>query len=240
MFDELLASRPRRQRPLGGTIASVTGHAALILLAVQATASTREASARPEQPPDVIYQRLADDDPSPTARGPASRPAAGRPTVPSMPREPFQSPVEIPVGLPPIDPAAPVVDALDFRASSGSTGVAGNGDANVSGGAGAGGAFLPGAVERPALLAPGSPPPRYPEPLRRAAVGGRVVVRFVIDTLGRAEMGTVRVLDSDHELFARAVRAILPAYRFIPAETGGRKVRMWVDMPFVFEMDGER
>jgi protein TonB len=130
-----------------------------------------------------------------------------------------------------------VVDASSFAAASGGSG--GPGAAPI-GASGAGGAYFAAAVERPAILALGAAPPRYPETLRRAGIGGRVLARFVVDTLGRAEMGTLRLIDSDHPLFDAAVRTALPAYRFLPAETGGRKVRMWVEMPFVFEMERDR
>jgi hypothetical protein len=33
------------------------------------------------------------------------------------------------------------------------------------------------------------------------------------------------------------VRAVLPSLRFTPAEIGGRKVRMLVDLPFEFRLN---
>jgi hypothetical protein len=32
------------------------------------------------------------------------------------------------------------------------------------------------------------------------------------------------------------VKAVLPRYRFIPAETGGRKVKQLVQLPFTFAL----
>ena len=49
-------------------------------------------------------------------------------------------------------------------------------------------------------------------------------------------MGSFKVLKSDHDLFTNAVRSVLPQYRFLPAETGGRKVKMYVQMPFKFNI----
>jgi protein TonB len=237
MFSELLASRPRRQRTLGGTIASVSGHAVLILLAVVASGRTRELSAPRDPPPDVIYSALPDDSRESRSSPSGPRRPTGETGAPSLPPRPEPWRVEIPTGLPAIDSGGPVVDASSFDAASGRSG---DPDVVPVGASGTGGVYLATAVERPAMLAPGSAPPRYPESLRRAGIGGRVLARFVVDTLGRAEMGTLRMIDSDHPLFDAAVRTALPAYRFLPAETGGRKVRMWVEMPFVFEMERDR
>ena len=76
--------------------------------------------------------------------------------------------------------------------------------------------------------------PRYPESLRAVGLGGRVLVQFTVDTTGRVDPQAVRVLESTHELFSRAVLEVLPRYRFVPAEVDGRRVRMVAQMPFEF------
>ena len=65
---------------------------------------------------------------------------------------------------------------------------------------------------------------------------GDVIVQFVIDTTGRADMKTFKVLKSDHELFTASVRQVLPSVRFFPAEIGGRKVKVIVQQPFEFKL----
>lgn len=89
-------------------------------------------------------------------------------------------------------------------------------------------------VEKPVQLAAGSPNPKYPPELKAANVSGVVLAQFVVDTLGRAEGSTFKVLKSDHELFTEAVKNVLPDLRFIPAEVGGRKVKQLVQQPFSF------
>jgi protein TonB len=106
---------------------------------------------------------------------------------------------------------------------------------NGGGGSEDGIPFAPG-VDKPALARAGNPSPRYPDVLRRANVTGEVVVQVVVDTTGLADMSTLRVLSSAHPLLTEAVRATFPRARFVPAETGGRKVRMWVVQSFVFEL----
>jgi protein TonB len=62
------------------------------------------------------------------------------------------------------------------------------------------------------------------------------MVQFTVDTLGRAELASFRVLRASHDGFGTAVRAALPRMRFLPAETGGRKVRMVVQQTFDFAL----
>jgi hypothetical protein len=55
-----------------------------------------------------------------------------------------------------------------------------------------------------------------------------------VDTLGRADMSTFKVLFSNRAEFSNAVRVALPGMGFAPAEVHNRKVRQLVQLPFVF------
>jgi protein TonB len=70
--------------------------------------------------------------------------------------------------------------------------------------------------------------------LKAGGIEGEVLAQFVVDTTGRAEAGTFKVLKSSHELFTVAVRNALPSMRFLTAEVGGRKVKQLVQQPFTF------
>lgn len=89
-------------------------------------------------------------------------------------------------------------------------------------------------VEKPAMAAPGSAQPRYPDILRSAGVEGEALVQFVVDEGGQADVNTFKVLRTTHELFAATVRNTLPNMRFIPAQVGGCKVKQLVQQPFAF------
>ena len=78
--------------------------------------------------------------------------------------------------------------------------------------------------------------PRFPEALRARGQGGRIVVQFVVDTLGRAEMNEFKIVDATDAQLADPVRAVLPRFRFTPGEAGGRKVRTMVALPFDFTL----
>jgi protein TonB len=63
-----------------------------------------------------------------------------------------------------------------------------------------------------------------------------VLAEFVVDTTGRAEMDTFRVLRSSDEQFTQSVRTAVAELIFTPAELKGRKVRQLVQYPFIFTM----
>jgi TonB family protein len=89
-------------------------------------------------------------------------------------------------------------------------------------------------VEKVVTQRPNSRAPAYPPELRARRISGEVLMQYVVDTLGRVEPGTIRVLRSSHPEFDRAVREALPFARFTPAENSGHKVRQLVQQPFVF------
>ncbi len=89
-------------------------------------------------------------------------------------------------------------------------------------------------VTKPVRHAPGSAAPRYPPALKAAGVDGEVLVQFVVDTLGAADLRSFRVLKASHGDFTESVKAALPEMKFVPAELRGRKVRQLVQQPFVF------
>lgn len=84
----------------------------------------------------------------------------------------------------------------------------------------------------PTLLA--GPTPVYPEALRRAGITGSVVVQAVIDTLGRAEPGSVTVIATPHLGFVAAARHYMLGAVFRPARVQGHPVRVLVQVPIAF------
>ena len=89
-------------------------------------------------------------------------------------------------------------------------------------------------VTKSVRQAPGTASPRYPVLLKSQGIQGEVLAAFVVDTFGRADLPSFKVLHSSHELFTAAVLTSLPDMRFIPAEIRGEKVRQLVQQPFVF------
>ena len=232
MLAQLIESRPARRRHPMLAALSVALHAGAIL-ALAASSGRSDPAPAPAHDPDerTIYQQVPDRRPtasSPGARCASCRPAPAPATLPPV--------LDVPVGIPEPGPA-PIVD-LDAIASDAARGLGGpvvTGSRSSSGDDGSG--ILDAAVvERPALAAPGNVPPRYPETLRAAGIEGSVLVELVIDTAGRIEPGSVRIVEATRPPFAAAVRAALDEYRFLPAEVGGRPVRVRVRLPFTFEL----
>jgi TonB family protein len=91
-------------------------------------------------------------------------------------------------------------------------------------------------VDKQARARPRGPSPQYPPDLRDQGVQGDVRILFVVDTLGNAEMCTVRVVASSHPVFTQAVLKVLPRMRFFPAEKNGRKVRQRLVLPMMFRI----
>jgi TonB family protein len=91
-------------------------------------------------------------------------------------------------------------------------------------------------VEKAAEPQPGNAPPRYPESLRSLRIEGEVVMRFIVDTLGVAERGSVIVLSASHPAFAQSVKDAIQRSRYFPALIGNRPVRQLVEQRFMFAL----
>lgn len=88
----------------------------------------------------------------------------------------------------------------------------------------------------------------YPERLQERRVIGNLLMQFIVDTTGRAEMETVKdlwpsskprltgELGGYYDSFRRAIVHALANATFEPARIGGCKVRQLVQMPFGFRM----
>jgi periplasmic protein TonB len=228
MLETLLESKPKGSRSTAGAIASVTTHTALMAAAVFATAQAR---VQPRAPAEIMRPVYF----------PPSTPKVH--TLRSMPAAPMR-PVDghrmifvgthIDIAIPPIDITTVVSKPEDFgSASAGALRPDGVEPRTHDYGS----PFRADQVDRQVGLIPGARPPAYPEALRSAGIEGKVMVEFIVDELGRPVQGSIRVVQSDNDLFADAVRIALGRLRFTPAEVGGKKVSQLVQMPFVFTLN---
>lgn len=230
MLNNLLESKPQKQKTVGGTIFSVVMHVVLVALAIQATLNAGQKEVKKEQKIDFVEVKK-DEPPPPKEKAPPPPDVTVAP-----PPKGFQvlvTPLSIPDVLPDIDLSKKMTDEKDFTGK----GVAGGRSTGVVGGTAPlnpDQALYDYQVEKPVAQAPGSPGPRYPDILRGNGIEGEVIAQFIVDTTGRAEPSSFKVLKTTHELFAEAVRTALPKMRFIPAELGGRKVKQLVQQPFSF------
>jgi len=64
-----------------------------------------------------------------------------------------------------------------------------------------------------------------------------VIVTVVVDTLGLAENGSVRIVRSDNPGFDASALATVRGAQFRPARMYGRAVRVLVQVPVVFRLN---
>ncbi len=81
---------------------------------------------------------------------------------------------------------------------------------------------------------PSNRTPTLPESLRDHDGNGSVVLGFVIDTLGRPDVGTLTVLASTNHTFASAACENVRQQRFTPAVVDGRRRRALVTKRVTF------
>jgi protein TonB len=236
MLSVLLESRATPSRHIGGTIASALAHGGAIAAVIALTVPRDNPARTPEiHPTPVHYVRTA---PSPVESTPSApptqTPSDRSPRRPNLPV--IDAPVVVPTKIPPIDLAQTAVapDRVLIGAPSRTPGGPGVIGTPIGGADGVSDAS---AVDRAPRVAGRAPEPRYPATLRSAGIEGSVLAEFVVDTLGRAELTTLRFPELANPLFGDAVREALARFRFEPGEVAGRKVRTRVAVPFEFRLE---
>ena len=81
-----------------------------------------------------------------------------------------------------------------------------------------------------------TPPPEYPDSLRRAGVSGVVAVSIVIDERGAVIGATVS--KSSNVAFEKPSLDALHAWKFRPARVAGEPVKVRVTVPMHFRVQG--
>jgi periplasmic protein TonB len=237
MLSVLLESRAARQRRVGGTVLSMLVHGAIIAAVVALTLpDDGSATTAPKVRPSIVHFVVPakQASPRPTHASPKTS-DANAPVRPHLPM--IAAPTLTPTEIPPVDlrlPATTDEVLIGRRANLPGPGV-GEPGIPLSGSDGVSDAS---AVDRAPRIVGRALEPRYPESLRAAGITGHVLAEFVVDTLGRAELGTLRFPELTNPLFGDAVREALARYRFAPGEVAGRKVRTRVAVPFDFRVRG--
>ena len=90
-------------------------------------------------------------------------------------------------------------------------------------------------VDTAAVYEEGSADLSYPTALLQARTRGRVVVEFVVDTLGKVEERSITVVTATNTAFADAARMGVARARFAPAVLNRRRVRQVVRIGLDFD-----
>ena len=231
MVTHLLESGTRRHRSLSAAIPSIAFHSALILAAIHATA---KAALRPTALQSRLDALVFVPDPGPRTHATAAHTPAGH-GLRSRTDAALSTAPEISVALPLLSLVAPgfgnvqpIITGRDFDGGM-TLGPVIAGNTN-----GPAGVLSSRQVDRAAEPMPGTRAPDYPEALREGGVQGVVVAQFVVDSAGRVEAASFRVVSSGHALFSAAVKSAVERARFSPAKLGGLPVRQLVQQSFSF------
>ena len=223
----LLESGKARSRSVLQTVASGVLHASIIVGAVYATAGAAPGIRGTLRDTAVVFLQ-----PPPPRATPTPPPAP--PVIADAPPRGFQTvpPVlDIPTSIPPVN----LSDRFDVRNFSGIGQPGGRHDGIVIADSAAvtSNTYLAAEVDEPVspVLIPA---PRYPPTLRAAAIEGEIIAQYVVDTTGRVEPGSWKVLRASHDGFREAAREAVEAGRFKPARIGGRPVRQLVQQTIRF------
>ena len=225
MLDRLVASAPVKSWSLGGAMFSVAFHGALLYAVVHATMGRGGSTGQAAMDTTLVFVQPEEQ------QEPEVLPV---PQLPDMASGfvTLVAPASIPTDLPPIN-TKEVFDPRDF------TGVGlerlpsevRRGGSEV----GPGAAYAEAMVdEKPEIIS--SPPLHYPEILRQAGVEGAVMVEAIIDTLGRAEPGSVRVIQSASPGFDAPARDVILKALYRPGRVAGQVVRVLVNVPVNFSI----
>lgn len=235
MFNQLIESKPKKEKMAGATIVTTILYAGLIGLAVYATADAGIKKDRSSNQ-SIKFVEIKKEPPKeqPKDKPPPPKEVVIKPPPPKG-FQVLRAPVKIDVKIPEIDLSKSVTNEADFSGKGVKGGIA----SGVAGGTAivTNQTYYEYQVEKPAQAASGNPQPHYPEVLKSSGVEGRVMAQFVVLENGRADMDTFKILSSDNDLFSSSVRNVLPSMRFLPAEIGGKKVKQLVQLPFEFKIN---
>ena len=219
MFETLPASRTKAARVQGWTFGSIAMHAMLVGVSITLTQKAEQLVSEPRTEP-VLYFPFNVQPP------PLSPERFAPPTLSSI-----QSPV---IALPNLQIPTAAFDPNALGITRTEIGTSTLTSATPS--APANGIYSSQFVDRTVVPRPDNASPAYPRQLRLANVEGEVLVRFVVDTLGRVEAGSIAILSATHPFFGDAVRECLGRTRYEPAQLGSQRVRQLVQQQVGFTL----
>ncbi len=230
MFDVLVASGAHLELRPRWVSTSVVTHALVVTLAVVASQKALDAPMVVPEPAIMLFVPKPPELPPPVVK---REPSASSIVIAEPPPKGFQTVAtlkDIPQVIPPVDLTQRPLDPRDFTGRGVEGGLAagvvgGTGKADASGELDAiyEAATSDERFEQATLVS--QPAPKYPKPMEAAGIEGRVEFQFVIDTTGRIEPASIRILKSTHGAFEAAAREALTGAIFRPARLSGYPVR---------------
>ena len=226
MFDVLIESKRKseKKKALGVGAISLMLHTVIITGAIVATLTAGPSDSSTKVDTQMVFLNQQEKQPDQPPPPQLDMQLKGFQTV--------VAPTDIPTNIPPVN----LQEHFDPRDYSG---------VGVEGGVATG--IVPGAdqvlsvdvvQEKPERLS--GPQPAYPPLLQQAGIEGRVMVQAIVDTSGRIEPNSVRVVESANPGFdVPAKNAVLKSL-FRPGRVYGRAVRVLVAIPIDFKIGRNR
>jgi periplasmic protein TonB len=229
MFNQLIESKPKKQKMAGGTVFSIVLHTFLIAAAVYATAraGVKDEKSKAEK---IQFVEMKKEPPKVPDKPPPPKEVIVKPPPPKG-FQVLRAPVKIDIKIPEIDLSKAITNESDF---SGKGVKGGTGNGVVGGIANANQTYFEFQVEKPAEMIQDGTKPKYPSVLETSGIAGEVQAQFVVNSSGKADMDTFKVLKSTNELFTQAIKSYLPRAHFSPAQIGGKPVNQLVQQSFQF------
>lgn len=237
MFENLIESKPKKERTIGEIALSVAFHVLLGIGAIKATQGAAE----------MVQQKIATqadfvlNEPPPPPPPPPDEPLQSQTVAVNPPPMGFQTimpPKDLPTEIPPVN----LNEKFDARDFSGK-GVEGGKGIGVIGGTGpvitdvvGSESFTVDQVDDPVQRI-GGPDPVYPEVMKGVGIEGVVRLRFVVGTNGKVEPNTIQVISSSNKAFENAAVEGLKKLVFKPAKMRGQAVRQLVEQNIRFSLN---
>ena len=229
MFENLIESKPKKERTLGQSVTSLVLHVVLGYGAIKATAGAQEKLKEILQDSTMVFLKPPEPPPPPPETPPPD--AIVTQTPPPMGFQTVMPPTEIPKDIPPVN-LNERFDAKDFSGKGVEGGIA----SGVVGGTGPVSnqeTFVEAEVDDP-VQPINFQKPRYPPVLQQAGIAGSVDVQYVVGTDGRAERESFKVIRSTNKAFEEPAREAILASTFKPARIKGQAVRQLVQQRVSF------
>jgi protein TonB len=227
MFETLIESKPQGFKAFRQSAVSLVLHVAFIFLAIKATSGAAETLREILQDTNLVFLKAPEPPPPPPPPPPDALVQA------APPPQGFQTvlpPTEIPKDIPPVN----LTERFDARDFSGK-GIEGGIAAGVIGGTGpvTTETFLAEEVDDP-VRPIRQLQPKYPPVLQQAGIAGSVEAQYVVDTVGKAEPQSWRVLRSTNKAFEEPAREAIMGSLYKPARIRGQAVRQLVQQRISF------
>jgi protein TonB len=234
MFENLIESKRKKQKSFAQSVTSVIIHIVVIFAAVKATSGAAETLKDVMQDTTMVFL-----EPPKAPEPPKEQPPPEAVVAANPPPQGFQvvtPPADIPTEIPPVN----LNEKFDPRDFTGK-GVEGGIGTGVAGGTGPvleGEVFLAAEVDETpqAMNEAGACNAEFPPVMKSAGIPGRVVMQFVVNTDGKVDPGSIKVMNSTHKAFEDPAKQAMLKCPFKPGRSRGQPVRVLVQQAVSFKL----